>query len=120
MRLADRRRLMSFGLREIWRRLCRRSAGFRLAVTSFSMQVPDRLIVAPTDLRALDPFVAEEILEGRFPLAGTDTRNLRSIAVLRRAAVAGGSRAAAFFRLAPPCPYQQDGSRLCQRPPGGR
>ena len=70
MRLADRRRLMSFGLREIWRRLCRRSAGFRLAVTSFSMQVPDRLIVAPTDLRALDPFVAEEILEGRFPLAG--------------------------------------------------
>ncbi len=34
------------------------------------MQVPDRLIVAPTDLRALDPFVAEEILEGRFPLAG--------------------------------------------------
>ncbi|CDZ62651.1 heparinase II/III family protein [Neorhizobium galegae] len=70
MRLADRRRLLSFGLREIWRRLCRRSAGFRLAVTSFSMQVPDRLIVAPTDLRALDPFVAEEILEGRFPLAG--------------------------------------------------
>ncbi|WP_080955171.1 heparinase II/III family protein [Neorhizobium galegae] len=70
MRLADRRRLMSFGLREIWRRLCRRSAGFRLAATSFSMQVPDRLIVAPTDLRALDPFVAEEILEGRFPLAG--------------------------------------------------
>ena len=70
MRLADRRRLLSFGLREIWRRFYRRSAGFRLAVTSFALQVPDRLIVAPTDLRALDPFVAEEILEGRFPLAG--------------------------------------------------
>lgn len=70
MRLADRRRLFSYGLREIWRRFCRRSAGLRLAVTSFSLHVPDRLIVAPTDLRSLDPFVAEEILEGRFPLAG--------------------------------------------------
>ncbi|MFB9953372.1 heparinase II/III family protein [Rhizobium puerariae] len=70
MRLADRRRLFSYGMREIWRRLCRRSAGFRLALTSSALQVPDRLIVAPTDLRALDPFVAEEILEGRFPLAG--------------------------------------------------
>jgi len=70
MRLADRRRLLSFGLREIWRRFSRRTAGFRLAVTSFALQVPDRLIVAPTDLRALDPFVAQEILEGRFPLAG--------------------------------------------------
>ncbi|MGK6315112.1 heparinase II/III family protein [Neorhizobium sp. DT-125] len=70
MRLADRRRLFSFGIREIWRRLYRRSAGLRLAVTSSALQVPERLIVAPTDLRALDPFVAEEILEGRFPLAG--------------------------------------------------
>ncbi|TDK30357.1 heparinase [Rhizobium deserti] len=70
MRLADRRRLLSSGLREIWRRLGRRSAPLRLAVTPFSLQVPDRLIVAPTDLRSLDPFVAEEILEGRFPLAG--------------------------------------------------
>lgn len=70
MRLADRRRLFSYGIREIWRRLCRRSAGIRLAVTSSALQVPDRLIVAPTDLRALDSFVAEEILEDRFPLAG--------------------------------------------------
>lgn len=29
-----------------------------------------RLIVAPTDLRTVDPYVAEEILAGRFPLAG--------------------------------------------------
>jgi uncharacterized heparinase superfamily protein len=70
MKLADRRRLLSSGLREIWRRLGRRSAPLRLAATPFALQVPDRLIVAPTDLRSLDPFVAEEILEGRFPLAG--------------------------------------------------
>lgn len=29
-----------------------------------------KLVVAPTDLRAIDPFVGEEILLGRFPLAG--------------------------------------------------
>jgi uncharacterized heparinase superfamily protein len=33
-------------------------------------RVPDRLVVAPTDLRAADPFVAAEIAEGRFPMAG--------------------------------------------------
>jgi uncharacterized heparinase superfamily protein len=70
MKLADRKALLSSGWREIWRRLGRRSAPLRLALTPFSMQVPQRLIVAPTDLRSLDPFVAEEILEGRFPLAG--------------------------------------------------
>jgi uncharacterized heparinase superfamily protein len=71
MQLADRRRLIAFGLREIGRRFYRRSAGLRLALTPFSNSVPDRLIVAPTDLRAIDPFVAEEIGYGRFPLAGT-------------------------------------------------
>jgi len=70
MKLADRRRIASFGLRDVWRRLGRRSAPLRLALTPLALRVPDRLIVAPTDLRALDPFVAEEILEGRFPLAG--------------------------------------------------
>lgn len=68
MRLADRRRMASFGLREVRRRFCQRTASLRLALGS--LPVPDRLIVAPTDLRALDPFVAEEVLDGRFPLAG--------------------------------------------------
>lgn len=70
MTLADRRRIASFGMRDLWRRLGRRTAPLRLALTPFSLHVPDRLIVAPTDLRSLDPYVAEEILEGRFPLAG--------------------------------------------------
>jgi uncharacterized heparinase superfamily protein len=68
MRLADRRRVFAFGWREVWRRFCRRSAGLRLLFSP--LPVPDRLIVAPTDLRSLDPFIAEEIFEGRFPLAG--------------------------------------------------
>ena len=71
MQLADRRRLVAFGLREIGRRFYQRTAGLRLALTSSASGVPDRLIVAPTDLRAIDPFVAEEIAQGRFPLAGT-------------------------------------------------
>nr|CAD6429886.1 heparinase [Rhizobium sp. Q54] len=69
--LADRRKLMAFGLREIGRRSYRRTAGLRLALTPFSNAVPDRLIVAPTDLHSVDPFVADEIAQGRFPLAGT-------------------------------------------------
>jgi uncharacterized heparinase superfamily protein len=71
MQLADRRRLLSFGLRELGRRLCRRTASLRLALTSFTLRIPERLIVAPTDLHSIDLFVAEEILEDRFPLAGT-------------------------------------------------
>ena len=44
----------------------------RVRLYRMSARVPDRLIVAPTDLRPLDTFVAEEIMEGRFPLAGRE------------------------------------------------
>lgn len=70
MRITDRRRLISLYLAEGLRRarlaialalpVVKGRAGFR------SM----RLVVAPTDLRAIDPFVAEEIFQGRYPLAG--------------------------------------------------
>lgn len=33
-------------------------------------KAPEKLLVAPTDLRASDPFIAEEMLQGRFILAG--------------------------------------------------
>ncbi len=33
-------------------------------------KAPEKLLVAPTDLRASDPFIAEEIFNGRFTLAG--------------------------------------------------
>ncbi len=70
MRLADRRRLLLSGLREMRRKLCLRTAPYRVAVSALVSAVPERLIVAPTDLRSVDPFIAQEILEGRFPLAG--------------------------------------------------
>lgn len=70
MKLASRRHLFYLYVRETWRRTRRRFALMRFRLTRSSVQVPERLIVAPTDLRIIDPFVAEEILEGRFPLAG--------------------------------------------------
>jgi uncharacterized heparinase superfamily protein len=51
-------------------RACVRVAAWRIGVTRFSGSAPESLIAAPTDLRAVDPYVAEEILEGRFALAG--------------------------------------------------
>ena len=70
MQLTDRRRRFYLYAREAWRRVSRRLVVGRISAMRFSGNGPDRLIVAPTDLRAVDPFVAEEILEGRFVLAG--------------------------------------------------
>jgi len=41
----------------------------RVAISRFGRRQV-RLLVAPTDLRVVDPYVASEIFEGRFPLAG--------------------------------------------------
>ncbi|MFB2552949.1 heparinase II/III family protein [Ensifer soli] len=70
MAWSDRKRLYALYLRESGRRVGRalRAGGSR--PLWWRRTTPDRLIVAPTDLRAIDPFVAEEILLGRFPLAG--------------------------------------------------
>lgn len=70
MRLADRRRLLASGMKEMRRRLRLRIAPYRVALSAPLTSVPERPIVAPTDLRPVDPFIAHEILEGRFPLAG--------------------------------------------------
>lgn len=70
MLYSSRRRLLYLYLREGWRRLSRRLALGRLSALRFVGWTPDRLIVAPTDLRAVDGFVAEEILQGRYPLGG--------------------------------------------------
>ncbi len=57
-------------MREAWRRMSRRAALTRLRLTRHTMRVPERLIVAPTDLRSVDPFFVEELLNGRILLAG--------------------------------------------------
>lgn len=42
----------------------------RLNALRFAGTAPDRLVVAPTDLRIADRHIADEIYAGRFPLAG--------------------------------------------------
>jgi uncharacterized heparinase superfamily protein len=70
MQLSDRQRLLYLYLREGWRRFSRRLALGRISAMRFSGGTPDRLIVAPTDLHPADSFAGEEIVTGRFPLAG--------------------------------------------------
>lgn len=70
MQLSDRQRLLYLYLREGWRRFSRRLALGRISAMRFSGGTPDRLIVAPTDLHPADSFAGEEIMAGRFPLAG--------------------------------------------------
>jgi uncharacterized heparinase superfamily protein len=70
MMLAERRKRLALGLTETRLRLCRRLTTIGMLCCRIALNVPERLIVAPTDLRAVDPFIAEEILAGRFPLAG--------------------------------------------------
>ncbi|MBD9374507.1 heparinase II/III family protein [Rhizobium sp. ARZ01] len=70
MRLSDQQRLVYLYGRETWRRFSRRLAVGRVSALRFAGRTPDRLLVAPTDLRPADAFTAEEIIAGRIPLAG--------------------------------------------------
>lgn len=67
---SDRRRHFSLHTRQALRKMRFWLARARLRLVPSAGRVPDRLLVAPTDLRAVDSFVAEEILNGRFLLAG--------------------------------------------------
>lgn len=55
---------------EVWRRFVRRAALGRISTMRFAGNAPDRLVVAPIDLRIADPHIAGEIYSGRFALAG--------------------------------------------------
>ncbi len=70
MKASARRQLYGLYINEAWRRLMLSFAQGRALMPSVFSRVPDRLLVAPTDLRAGDSFVADEMLEGRFVLAG--------------------------------------------------
>ncbi|CUX07899.1 putative heparinase superfamily protein [Agrobacterium tumefaciens] len=56
--------------RMAYRHLCVGLTPLRLHVSRFANRVPDGLVAAPTDLRAIDPYFAEELLRGRIALAG--------------------------------------------------
>ncbi|RVP92499.1 heparinase, partial [Sinorhizobium meliloti] len=62
MPFSSKTRLLYLYLREGQRRLARLLSRGMTTALRFAGSTPARLIVAPTDLRAIDPFAAEEIL----------------------------------------------------------
>ena len=64
------RRLAGPYAAELRRRIDRRRAAAQLAARRVAGPSIDRIVVAPTDLRSGDSYIADEIYAGRFPLAG--------------------------------------------------
>lgn len=56
--------------REAWRRIRRRLRAGPVHRWRFSGRTPERVLIAPPDLRLADPQIAIEIYHGRFPLGG--------------------------------------------------
>ncbi|MCO6188025.1 heparinase II/III family protein [Rhizobium sp. L1K21] len=70
MNISEGRQQIGLYIREAHRRFLMGFALGRVVMPVSFGRLPDRLIVAPTDLRSGDSFVADEMLEGRFLLAG--------------------------------------------------
>ena len=83
MSVSARRKYLSHYLGEMRRRFSLGLAALRVMILPGLGPRPKRLVVAPTDLHAADPFIADEIAEGRFPLAGRllETRGYSPFAV---------------------------------------
>lgn len=67
---SGRRRLAAFTLTESLRALAYRALGSPLFGMRYAGRYPERLLIAPTDLRTSDPTVAADIHAGRFLFAG--------------------------------------------------
>ncbi len=63
-------RLWALVARETWRRACRRIRSGPVYRWRYAGRTPERVLVAPPDLRLADPQIALEIYYGRFPLSG--------------------------------------------------
>lgn len=67
---SDAPRFWGLAAAEIWRRIRQRVRAGPLYRWRFSGLTPDRVLIAPPDLRVADAQIAAEIYSGRFPLAG--------------------------------------------------
>ena len=56
--------------RELWRRTRRRLRAGPIYHWRYKGRTPERVLIAPPDLRLADPQIALEIYYGRFPLSG--------------------------------------------------
>src|SRR5690606_36383728 len=63
-------RVWALVAREFWRRARRRLRAGPAYRWRYSGRTPERVLIAPPDLRLADPQIANEIYYGRFPLAG--------------------------------------------------
>src|SRR5690349_4837236 len=67
---SGRGRLVRFALASAWRRTRYAFHASALYRWKYYGQVPERLLIAPTDLRTADPTIANDIYAGRFVFAG--------------------------------------------------
>lgn len=67
---ADTSRVWGLMAREYWRRAKRRLRAGPVYRWRFSGRTPERVLIAPPDLRLADREIAAEIYAGRFPFAG--------------------------------------------------
>ena len=63
-------RLWTLVAREMWRKARRRLRAGPVYRWRYSGRTPERVLIAPPDLRLADPQIALEIYHGRFPLSG--------------------------------------------------
>ena len=66
----DSSRLWNLLARELWRRARRRLRAGPIYHWRYRGRTPERVLIAPPDLRLADPQIALEIYYGRFPLSG--------------------------------------------------
>jgi uncharacterized heparinase superfamily protein len=69
--MAEQPRLWGLVAAEGWRRFRRRLRSGPIARWRFAGRAPDRILIAPPDLRNADLHIAQEFYAGRFYLAGT-------------------------------------------------
>ena len=67
---ADSPPLWGLAARALWRRARRRLRAGPIYRWRFTGRTPERVLIAPPDLRLADKQIAGEIYHGRFPLAG--------------------------------------------------
>ncbi len=70
MKVAARQSMVSLYMVEARRRIGKGWVQFSLQYLPLPVRQPERLLVAPTDLHAADTHIADEMLSGRFALAG--------------------------------------------------
>lgn len=82
--LTDKPRIAGLAVAGLWRRLARRLRSGPVARWRFAGLAPDRILIAPPDLRMADAHLAREFYSGRVALAGktADTGGLSPFQII--------------------------------------